>query len=52
MVIFKTIYSLFKSFFDYISCKTMPIYESINSDEMETDYESIIFNQMETNLST
>ncbi len=50
MKILTTIYGLFRSFFDFISFKSKPVYDSLNSEEIENDYESIIFNQMRENL--
>jgi len=45
-----TIYSLFKNFFEFISFKVKPTYDSLNTEELENDYEHIIFNQMRENL--
>jgi hypothetical protein len=60
MSIFTTIYSLFKSFVEFFSCKQNFSYDNLKSNEIDDEsiyhnevsnnYESIIFNQMAENI--
>jgi hypothetical protein len=60
MSIFTTIYSLIKSFVEFLSCKHKFSYDNLNSNEIDDEsidhyevsdnYESIIFNQMVENI--
>jgi len=45
MTILKNIICFFRSFFEYISFRTKPDYTKLDDDELNNDYDFIIFNE-------